>query len=98
MVNVFACVIAARSYHFDVAVWRAKEAESNPMAIKKKKKGYGLEIKTFRGSDGASYLVFRTREGAFNVFVEVEAKEAARQCGASSEGTPRQMWGGLWGK
>jgi len=67
------------------------------MAIKKKKKGYGLEIKTFRGRDGA-YLVFRTRGGAFNVFLEVEAKEAARQCGASREGTPRQMWGGLWDK
>jgi len=88
----------AGSYHFVVAVWRAKGSESNPMAIKKKKKGYGLEIKTFRGRDGASYLVFRTREGAFNVFVEVEAKEAARQCGASGEGTPRQMWGSLWGK
>ena len=67
------------------------------MATKKKKKGYGLEIKTFRGSDG-TYLVFRTRQGAFNVFVEVEAKEAARQCGATREGTPRQMWAALWAK
>ena len=25
------------------------------MTMKKKKKGYGLEIKTFRGRDGASY-------------------------------------------
>jgi hypothetical protein len=70
----------------------------NPLAMKKKKKGYGLEIKTFRGNDGASYLVFRTREGAFNVFVEVEAKEAARQCGATREATPRQMWGDIWAK
>ena len=68
------------------------------MTTKRKKKGYGLEIKTFHGTDGATYLVFRTRQGEFNVFLEVEAKEAARQCGATQEGTPRQMWGALWNK
>jgi hypothetical protein len=66
--------------------------------MKIKKKGFGLEMKTFRGDDGISYLVFRTREGAFNVFVEVEAKEAARRCGATREGNSRQMWGAVWGK
>jgi esterase/lipase superfamily enzyme len=68
------------------------------MTTKKKKKGYGLEMKTFHGRDGATYLVFRTRQGAFNAFLEVEAKDAARQCGATREGTPRQMWGALWSK
>jgi hypothetical protein len=81
-----------------LALWSAKAAESKPMKIKKKRKGFGLEIKTYRGTDGVSYLVFRTRQGAFNVFMEVEAKEAARQCGAAREGTPRQMWSDLWGK
>jgi len=41
---------------------------------KPKKKGLGLEMKTFAGRDGSSYLIFRTRSGSFHAFLEVEAK------------------------
>jgi hypothetical protein len=63
---------------------------------KRKKRGFGLEMKSFKGNDGSAYLVFRTSSGAFHVFVEVEAKEAARQCGGPSRGNTRQMWEDLW--
>lgn len=67
------------------------------MALKKKKQGLGLEMRTFSGKDGNSYLVFRTSGGSFHVFMEVEAKEAARQCGATKEKNTRQMWASVWG-
>jgi len=66
------------------------------MTVKKKREGLGLEMKTFSGKDGNSYLVFRTSAGAFHVFMEVEAKEAARQCGASEEKNTRSMWASIW--
>ena len=65
--------------------------------MKPKKQGLGLEMKTFTGKDGKSYLVFRTSAGAFHVFGEVEAKEAARQCGATTELNTRGMWASVWG-
>ncbi len=64
--------------------------------MKRKRHGLGLEIRTFHGKDGQNYLVFQTTAGSFHAFTEVEAKEAARQCGAGSEGTPRQMWSAIW--
>jgi hypothetical protein len=66
------------------------------MTIKDKRSGFGLEMKTFIGKDGNTYLVFRTREGAFNAFIEVEAKQAARECGAKTEKNTRQMWEPIW--
>jgi hypothetical protein len=66
------------------------------MAIKGKKRGIGLEMRTFPGKRGRSYLVFRTGRGAYHVFLEVEAKEAARECGAIKEGTTHQMWDEVW--
>ncbi|CAG0952688.1 hypothetical protein ANRL3_00342 [Anaerolineae bacterium] len=63
---------------------------------KPKKQGLGLEMKTFPGKDRQNYLVFRTASGSFHVFIEVEAKEAARQCGAMSTGNTRQMWNEVW--
>jgi len=66
------------------------------MAIKPKKSGLGLDVRTFRGTDGTSYIVFRTAKGSFHTFQEVEAKEAARQCGIRRNGTTRQMWESLW--
>lgn len=66
------------------------------MAIKPKKQGLGLEMKTFKGKGGRSYLVFRTKQGAFHVFLEVEAKDAARDCGTKTKGNTRTMWKGLW--
>ncbi len=66
------------------------------MAVKNKKAGFGLEMKAFNGKDGNDYIVFRTKAGSFHVFMEVEAKEASRQCGAKQEGTTRQMWQKVW--
>lgn len=68
------------------------------MEVKPKKHGLGLEIRTFEGKSNRSYIVFRTKSGSFHVFQEVEAKAAARDCGAESEGNTRQMWQKLWGK
>ena len=67
------------------------------MTVKRKRKGLGLEMRTFSGRDRNAYLVFRTSDGSFHVFMEVEAKEAARQCGAVDEKNTRQMWGAVWG-
>jgi hypothetical protein len=66
------------------------------MQIKVKKRGLGLEMRTFEGRDGRMYLVFRTARGAYHVFTEVEAKEAARQCGATNEAKMNQMWNEIW--
>jgi hypothetical protein len=66
------------------------------MAIKPKKTGLALEVRTFRGIDGTAYVVFRTAAGSFHTFQEVEAKAAARKCGARKEGTTRQIWESLW--
>ncbi len=66
------------------------------MPIKAKKRGLGLEMRTVHGRDGRSYLVFRTARGGYDVFVEVEAKEAARTCGATRHGTTHQMWHEIW--
>ncbi len=65
------------------------------MEIKAKRRGFGLEMRTFKGKAGR-YLVFQTRDGAFHVFKEVEAKEAASDCGEKIEGNTRQMWKEVW--
>lgn len=66
------------------------------MAIKQKRLGFALDIRSFRGRDGNTYIVFRTPTGSYHAFMEVQAKEAARQCGASIEGNTRQMWSSIW--
>ncbi len=48
--------------------------------LKPKKSGYGLEFKAFEG-EKSTYIVFRTPDGAFHVFSEIEATQAARDCG-----------------
>jgi hypothetical protein len=65
------------------------------MPTKEKRRGLGLDIRSFQGKDGCTYIVFKTRKGSYHVFKEVEAKEASRQCGAT-KGNTRQMWGSLW--
>lgn len=40
------------------------------MTVKRKKRGFGLEIKTFRGKSGTTYIVFR-KQRSFHVFSEV---------------------------
>jgi hypothetical protein len=66
--------------------------------LKDKREGTELAFKTFVGSDGTRYLVFRSLEGSFHVFAEVEAKQAARECGAAELANTRQMWESLWEK
>ena len=66
------------------------------MASKAKRRGFGLELKSFEGVDGQSYLVFRTRDGSYHAFVEVEAKQAARECGVKVEKNTRAMWRAMW--
>ena len=66
------------------------------MPVKLKRKGAGLEIRTFQSKGGQNYLVLRTPKKAYHAFVEVEAKEAARECGAKSGGNTQVMWGALW--
>lgn len=68
----------------------------DPRMLKRKKKGFGLEAKTFKRNDGSSYLVFRTLDGSYHAYVEVEAKEAARECGAAEGSNTRRMWEKLW--
>ena len=66
--------------------------------IRNKRRGAGLEMRTFPGKDSRSYLVFRTPRGAYHGFKETEAKQAARVCGTTVEGNTRKMWGALWDK
>ena len=65
------------------------------MSVKAKKRGFGPEVRTFAGTRN-TYLVFRTSRGAFHVFQEVEAKKAAKDCGAKADGSTRQRWQRLW--
>lgn len=53
-------------------------------------------MRTFTGDDGKTYLVFRTPKNAFHVFGEVEAKDAARRCGATVEKNTQNMWKDVW--
>lgn len=68
------------------------------MTDKPKSLGPGLEIKTLRGGSSVSYLVFRTGDGAFHVFREVEPREAARDCGAKTDTDGRDGWETFWQK
>ena len=62
-----------------------------------KRDGLALGYKTFHGKSGKTYLVFKALKGSYHVFTEVEAKEAARDCGTTIKvGTPREMWKEIW--
>lgn len=63
-----------------------------------KRASLGLDVKTFSGSSGLTYIVFRTTDGGFHTFVEVEAKEAARDCGAAEGHNTRSEWKSIWDK
>jgi len=67
------------------------------MKYKPKRKGSGLEFKTFEGESGSVYTVLRTPKGAFHVLVETEATAAADDCGAK-KGLTRHRWESLWKK
>ena len=67
----------------------------------RKRKSFGIEIKTFRGADGENYLVLKAGNSKYHVFAEVEAKKAAIDCGCKLD--PRQndtgtMWKERWEK
>jgi len=66
------------------------------MRVKTKRRGLGLDVRTFLAENGEAYVVFRTARDTFHTFQEVEAKEAARQCGGPLTGTTQQMWKKLW--
>ena len=63
-----------------------------------KKVGLGLEVKTIKGKSGRPYLVFRTQDGNFHIFREVNAKKAARDCGAGLAANDRGLWQSVWKK
>ena len=60
------------------------------MQISKKRTGFGLEVKTIQGKNG-TYLFFRAKNGSYHTFLEVAAKDAARDCGAKVEANTRRM-------
>lgn len=64
--------------------------------FKAKKTGAGLLPRTFEGKSGKTYLVFRTREGGYHVFAEIEARRAAVDCGAPKQGNTRSQWASVW--
>jgi len=66
------------------------------MGIRKKRRGLALEVKTIKGKDG-TYLFFRLGN-SYHTFVEVEAKAAARDCGATKEGNTQEMCKEVWKK
>jgi hypothetical protein len=55
-----------------------------------------MAMRTFTGRSGATYLVFKTGSGSYHVLAEVEAKDAARDCGAEEGSNTRTEWGKLW--
>jgi hypothetical protein len=61
-----------------------------------KRAGLGLDFRTFKGESGKLYLVFQTTKGSFHVLTEVEAKQAAHDCGSKIDDT-RAAWNELWG-
>jgi len=64
--------------------------------LKPKRDGTVLGFKTFVANDGSTFLVFRSLGGAFHVFMEIEAKGAARMCGSEELANTCQMWESLW--
>ena len=65
------------------------------LKVSKKRSGFGLEIKTISGKSG-TYLFFRAKNGGYHTFLEVAAKDAARDCGAKVAGNTRQMCKEVW--
>jgi hypothetical protein len=64
--------------------------------MKVKRKGLALEIRTFVGKN-ETYVVFRTASGSYHAFAEVEAKQAAKDCGATkSAGSTQTQWKEVW--
>lgn len=60
------------------------------MKVVKKREGYGLKSVTVPGNKG-NYLFFKSPNGSYHAFLEVAAKEAARDCRATRRGNTRQL-------
>lgn len=60
------------------------------MKISKKRKGFNLQMKTVKGKEG-TYLFFKSHDGAYHAFIEVAAKDAAKDCGAKGDKNTRQL-------
>ncbi len=67
------------------------------MKISKKRSGFGLQVKSIP-SDKGTYLFFLAKNGSYHTFLEVAAKDAARDCGAVGDGNTRQMCKEVWDK
>ena len=65
------------------------------MKVTKKREGYGLQSKSIKGGKG-NYLFFKSPNGSYHAFLEVAAKEAARDCGARGGGNTRQLCKRIW--
>lgn len=68
------------------------------MSVKHDNAGIGLGIRTYTGISGATYLVFKTADGSFHSYKEVEANESARDCGADYVSGPENATTTLWAK
>ena len=70
------------------------------MDVKFKRRGTGVEFRAFDGKSGRRYLVMHTRRGAYHVFAEMQAKDAAIDCGAPDDRdlTTRQLWQPIWNR
>jgi hypothetical protein len=64
--------------------------------MRPKARGKGLEMRTITANDGHTYLVFRTLDGSYHVFREVDARNAARESFGQTTGNTRKMWGSIW--
>lgn len=96
--NVVARLKALLSEAERSAQSRSTNSSTRPVTSRLKRRGFALEMKSFIGRDQRSYLVFLTSKGSFHAFVEVEAKQAARECGARVEKNTRAMWRSVWSK
>jgi hypothetical protein len=56
----------------------------------KKRAGYGLQMIT-KDSPSGRYLFLKSPNGSYHTFLEVAAKDAARDCGAQGAGNTRQL-------
>lgn len=66
-----------------------------------KKNGTGIsvpDIRTFESKDGKNTYVVLKQGKSYHTFVEVEAKDAAIECGSKLErnAITRQHWNVLW--
>jgi len=60
------------------------------MKTVKKRKGYGLQLITKPGKHG-NYLFLKTPNGSYHAFLELAAKEAARDCNVRGTGNTRKL-------